>query len=62
MPEMDGLALLKQVSKEHPKTPFLLMTAHGDSQLGDEAMELGAYAYLENQSTGDTSWIVSGVR
>src|SRR5690348_6489697 len=47
MPEMDGLALLKQVSKEHPKTPFLLMTAHGDSQLGDEAMELGAYAYLE---------------
>ena len=47
MPDMDGLALLKRVSKEHPKTPFLLMTAHGDSHLGEEAMKLGAYAYLE---------------
>jgi len=47
MPDMDGLALLERVSKEQPETPFLLMTAHGDSHLGYEAMELGAYAYLE---------------
>ncbi|HKN87852.1 MAG TPA: response regulator [Nitrospiraceae bacterium] len=47
MPGMDGLDLLKRALKEQPKTPFLLMTAHGDSHLGHEAMELGAYAYLE---------------
>jgi two-component system, sensor histidine kinase and response regulator len=47
MPDMDGFTLLKRVSKERPNTPFLLMTAHGDSQLGHEAMAQGAYAYLQ---------------
>jgi DNA-binding NtrC family response regulator len=54
MPDMDGFTLLKRVSKERWNTPFLLMTAHSDSQLGHEAMAQRRTPIFKNQSTANT--------
>jgi DNA-binding NtrC family response regulator len=46
MPEMDGLAVLKNALKGGSDSAFLVMTAHGDSGTAIEAMKLGAFDYL----------------
>jgi PAS domain S-box-containing protein len=47
MPEMDGLTLLNRIQSRHPKTPVLLITGHGDRDLGVQALRRGAYAFME---------------
>jgi DNA-binding NtrC family response regulator len=46
MPGMDGLELTTKVLECRPNTPVLLMTAHGDRDLGVKALHTGAYAYV----------------
>jgi DNA-binding NtrC family response regulator len=46
MPEVDGLALLKHVTKEHPQIPVILITAHGTVDTAVEALKLGAFDYV----------------
>lgn len=46
MPVMDGIALLKQVSKESPNTVFLILTNHAEFTYAQEAVEFGARKYL----------------
>ncbi len=46
MPELNGLDALKEIKKIDAKTPVILMTAYGTTDLAIEAMKQGAYDYL----------------
>ena len=46
MPEMDGMALLRQLNSRHPQLPFVLVTAHGSVDNAVAAMKEGAADYL----------------
>jgi DNA-binding NtrC family response regulator len=46
MPGMDGLALLSVIREKRPATPTLLITGHGEGDLGLRAVEGGAYDYF----------------
>ncbi len=46
MPEINGLDALDEIKKIDPKTPVILMTAYGTTNLTIEAMKRGAYDYL----------------
>ena len=47
MPQMDGLELLSRVKSVKPDTPVIVMTAYGSEDMAIEAMERGAYDYIE---------------
>jgi PAS domain S-box-containing protein len=59
MPVMDGLKLMEQVLKIRPTTPTLLITGHGDHDLGVHALNAGAYAFIEKPIDRDffVSWL-----
>lgn len=46
MPRMNGIELLTQTKILHPKTPFVLLTAHGTINTAVEAMKIGAFDFL----------------
>ncbi|MFP4446088.1 MAG: sigma-54-dependent transcriptional regulator [Desulfosudaceae bacterium] len=46
MPELNGLDALGEIKKMDAKTPVILMTAYGTTDLAIEAMKRGAYDYL----------------
>src|SRR5450432_53472 len=46
LPDMDGLAVLKQMSNDGLDTPTIVMTAHGSSSIAIQSIQLGAYDYL----------------
>jgi CheY-like chemotaxis protein len=47
MPGMDGLTLLGEVKRRRPELPVLMVTAYGDDQRMQRAMELGAAAFFQ---------------
>jgi PAS domain S-box-containing protein len=47
MPEMDGIALLKEVRSRHPELPFILFTGKGREEVVIEAINNGADFYLQ---------------
>jgi DNA-binding NtrC family response regulator len=46
MPEVDGMAVLREVRRNSPGTDVVLMTAYATAQNAVEAMKLGAVDYL----------------
>ncbi len=46
MPELDGLALIRETRNSNPDLPVIVMTAYGTIQDAVEAMRLGAFDYL----------------
>ena len=44
--EENGLEILRQVRKEHPRQLVIVMTAHGTAQTAIEAMKHGAFDYV----------------
>lgn len=48
MPEMDGIALIREVRKvrDAAHLPILIITAKGETQARDEGLKLGANAYV----------------
>jgi DNA-binding NtrC family response regulator len=46
MPEMNGLAFLRELSCKFPSTNVIMITAYGGVESYLEAMNLGAYEYL----------------
>ena len=46
MPEMDGLELVRRLSKHHEDKPVILMTGFGGVDTLEEAMKRGAFDYL----------------
>jgi two-component system response regulator FixJ len=47
MPEMDGLALQREINQTIPGLPVIIMTGHGDVPLAVQAMKAGAIEFLE---------------
>src|SRR5205809_456859 len=47
MPGMDGLALLAEIRGRRPDTPTLLITGHGEDDLGVRALRGGAYDLIQ---------------
>ena len=46
MPEMNGLSFLREVSRNHPESNVIMVTAYGEVESYIEAMNLGAFEYI----------------
>jgi DNA-binding NtrC family response regulator len=46
MPDLNGIDILIKIKKSQVKTPVIIMTAYGTTELAIEAMKHGAYDYL----------------
>lgn len=46
MPEMNGLSFLRELSKSHPESNVIMVTAYGEVESYIEAMNLGAFEYI----------------
>lgn len=46
MPEMNGIAFLKELNKSFPKSNVIMITAYGGVESYIEAMNLGAFEYI----------------
>jgi two-component system response regulator (stage 0 sporulation protein F) len=46
MPGMDGLEVLRIIVRDYPGVSVLMMTAYGELQIIDEALNLGARGYI----------------
>jgi two-component system, response regulator, stage 0 sporulation protein F len=46
MPEMNGLSLLRELSRSHPESNVIMVTAYGEVESYIEAMNLGAFEYI----------------
>lgn len=47
MPGMGGMEMLKRLHSTDPNLPIILITGHGDVQMAVEAMQIGAYDFME---------------
>ena len=47
MPEMDGIALLKEIKKDHPETMAIMLSGYGCIESAVKAVKLGAVDFLE---------------
>ncbi|MCF6304450.1 MAG: sigma-54 dependent transcriptional regulator [Rhodobacteraceae bacterium] len=47
MPGMGGMDMLKRLHAQDPALPVILITGHGDVQMAVEAMQYGAYDFIE---------------
>lgn len=53
MPGGDGLNILKQIKKEKPKIPILVLSVHPEDQYAVRALRAGAAGYLTKESAPD---------
>jgi two-component system response regulator FixJ len=54
MPEMDGLALQREINRTIPGLPVIIMTGHGDIPMAVQAMKDGAVEFLEKPFDKET--------
>lgn len=54
MPQLDGMALLKEIKKTNPRIPVLLITAYGTIQKAVEAVKEGAVDFILKPFTLDS--------
>ena len=47
MPGMDGMAFLKRLMSVDSALPVIMITGHGDVPMAVEAMQMGAFDFLE---------------
>ena len=45
--DMDGLELLKKLSKSHPDMPVIMISGHGNIETAVSAIQFGAYDFIE---------------
>ncbi|PID78810.1 hypothetical protein CSA17_05175 [bacterium DOLJORAL78_65_58] len=53
MPKMDGIQLLKGVKAMNPNIPVIIMTAYASEQSAIDAVNLGAFSYLQKHCKND---------
>lgn len=46
MPEMNGLAFLRELNREHPMSNVIMITAFGEVESYLEALNLGVFEYI----------------
>jgi two-component system NtrC family response regulator len=54
MPTMDGIELLKRVKEKSPDVPVVVMTAYGTVEKAVEAMQLGAFNFIQKPFQNET--------
>ena len=47
MPGMDGMEVLRRIKKAYPHVQVVMLTGHGTDKDEEQALRLGAYAYLQ---------------
>ena len=57
---LDGIELLKALSRDHPQMPALVMSMHSESKLGLRALKAGAAGYLVKGS--EPSELLTAIR
>jgi two-component system invasion response regulator UvrY len=60
MPGSDGLEVLKQLRREHPLLPILVLSMHAEDQFALRAIRAGASGYLTKDSAPDA--LVTAIR
>ncbi len=53
MPKMDGIELLKEIKRRDPNSPVIIMTAYASEQSAIDAVNLGAFSYLQKHCKND---------
>lgn len=53
MPRMSGMQAAGEILTEFPKTPILLLTLYGTSQLSEQARDIGIRAMMSKTAMGD---------
>ena len=53
MPGLDGIQLLKGIKAIDPQTPVIMLTAFANEQSAIDAVNLGAYSYLQKHCKND---------
>ena len=46
MPDMSGLVVLEAIKRQNPQTEVIMLTGHGSSGSGEEALGKGAFDYI----------------
>ena len=54
MPGMDGIEFLKEIKKKNRDLPVVMMTAHGTVEKAVEAMQLGAFNFIQKPFKNET--------
>ena len=60
MPQRDGLDVLKQLKKEFPRLPVLMLSTYPDRQYAVRSLKLGAAGYLNKSA--DSRQLIEAVR
>ena len=47
MPKMDGMDVLQHVREKNIHTPFIMISAHGTTEMAVDAVKMGAYDFLQ---------------
>ena len=47
MPGIDGMEVLRRVVRSYPRIRVVMLTGHGSEKDREEAVRIGAYAYLQ---------------
>ena len=50
MPGMDGLALVREIKRQYPSIPVILMTGQGSEEIAGEALRKGASSYVPKRN------------
>lgn len=50
LPDRNGIEILKQIKKENPKLPVLMLSMHAEREFAVRALKAGASGYLTKQS------------
>lgn len=51
MPDLDGIAAMRQIHARRPDLPVVILTAHADPGVEREALEAGASGFLAKGTT-----------
>lgn len=47
MPKMDGMEVLQHIREKNIHTPFIMISAHGTTEMAVDAVKMGAYDFLQ---------------
>ena len=56
---LDGLALLDEISRQHPDLPVVIISGHGNVETAVSAIKRGAYDYIEKPFKADRLVLVA---
>jgi two-component system nitrogen regulation response regulator NtrX len=55
---MDGIDILKQVKRDHPEVPVVIISGHGNIEIAVSAIKQGAYDFIEKPFNIDQLMVV----